>query len=566
MTPQFISRYEIKAELGRGGMATVYRAHDPRFKRDVAIKVLPAQFLNEPSLRARFEREAHAIAAIEHPAIVPVYDFGEENDLPYLVMRYMAGGSLSDRLKKGSLSLADTTAILSRLAPALDEMHARGIVHRDIKPANILFDQFSNAYLSDFGIARLTESTTTLTGEAIIGTPCYMSPEQARGDAIIDGRSDIYALGAILFEMLTGKTPYEGTTPMGIAMKHIIEPVPRILVVKADLPQGCEGIISTAMAKEKSHRFQTASAMATALDQAITNRYTTGPGARSERLAPVAPPAKIGSSVLEPVLRTTHPMTGQTAPPKKSRRVPGWTLPAGIVALLMILCSTAALLGFGAKYIGTFIGQSDKPAATVQGSGLIDPQTDDPQKVIDASIFNDDFKDSASGWKLVKLDGSIIDYYHGSLRIYVDKPQKLFTTTPGLTFTDVSLEAEATKVGGPDDNYFGLICRYQDDQNFYTFIISSEGYYAIGKVRNGTFSYLGRGDMVYNNAVNRGKTTNRLQADCIRNKLTFYANNIKLADVEDNDLREGDVGLAAGTFEVFGTEILFDNFMAGKPK
>jgi serine/threonine protein kinase len=566
MTPQFISRYEIKAELGRGGMATVYRAHDPRFKRDVAIKVLPAQFLNEPSFRARFEREAHAIAAIEHPGIVPVYDFGEENDLPYLVMRYMSGGSLCDRLKKRSLSLAETTAVLSRLAPALDEMHARGIVHRDIKPANILFDQFSNAYISDFGIARLTEATTTLTGEAIIGTPCYMSPEQARGDAIIDGRSDIYALGAILFEMLTGKTPYEGTTPMGIAMKHIIEPVPRILVVKADLPQGCEVIISTAMAKEKSHRFQTASAMATALEQAITNRYVPGTEARSERLAPISPPAKIVSSAPEPVRRTTHQMTGQTVLPKKTNRVPGWALPAGVIALLLILCSTGALLGFGAKYIGSFTDKGDKPFATVQASGPTDPLTGDPQKVTDPSIFNDDFKDPDSGWKLIKIDGSIIDYYHGSLRIYVDKPKKLFITTPGLRYTDVSLEAEATKVGGPDDNYIGLICRYQDDQNFYTFFISSEGYYAIGKVKNGTFSYLGRADMVYNNAVNRGKTTNRLQADCIRNKLTFYANNIKLADVEDNDFKDGDVGLAAGTFEIFGAEILFDNFVARKPK
>ncbi|RPI28310.1 MAG: serine/threonine protein kinase, partial [Chloroflexota bacterium] len=258
MMPERIGRYEIKSELGRGGMASVYHAHDPRFKRDVAIKVLPPQFMHDPTFRARFEREAQTIASIEHPAIVPVYDFGEENGIPYLVMRYMPGGSLADLLKNGPLSLTETARIIARLAPALDEIHVRGIIHRDLKPANILFDQYGNACLSDFGIARLSEATTTLTGEAIIGTPSYMSPEQARGDRDIDGRSDIYALGAILFEMLTGKQPYEATTPMGIAMKQITEPVPRIREVRADLPPGCEDLITKAMAKNRDERFRTA--------------------------------------------------------------------------------------------------------------------------------------------------------------------------------------------------------------------------------------------------------------------------------------------------------------------
>ncbi len=265
--PSRFGRYEIKAELGRGGMATVYHAYDPTVGRDVAVKVLPGQFLHDPAFRGRFEREAKIIASLEHSAIVPVYDFGEQDGQPFLVMRYMTGGSLSDRIKEGPLSVAEAARIFRRLAPALDQAHVRGIVHRDLKPGNILFDQYDDAYIADFGIAKLSEASMAFTGSAIIGTPAYMSPEQARGDAAIDGRSDIYALGAILFEMLTGRTPYEASTPMGLAMKHIIEPVPRILEVNPDLPPGCEAIVMRAMAKEPEHRFQLTEELADALEK-----------------------------------------------------------------------------------------------------------------------------------------------------------------------------------------------------------------------------------------------------------------------------------------------------------
>ena len=171
-----IGRYEIERELGRGGMAVVLLARDPAMKRQVAVKVLPRQFTFDPQFRARFQREAEVIAALEHPAIVPIYDFGEYDDQPYIVMRYMPGGSLADRLKRGALPLAEAARIFTRLASALDEAHARGIIHRDLKPGNILFDQRGDPYISDFGIAKLAETSTTFTGSAIIGTPAYMSP------------------------------------------------------------------------------------------------------------------------------------------------------------------------------------------------------------------------------------------------------------------------------------------------------------------------------------------------------------------------------------------------------
>jgi serine/threonine protein kinase len=206
MSKEIIGRYEIQSEIGRGGMAAVYLAYDPNFRRKVAIKLVASNLQANDIYRERFEREAHLIAKIEHPAIVPVYDYGEHDTDLYLVMRYMPGGSLSGKIREGVLTLRESAQIISQIAPALDAVHAQGIVHRDLKPGNILFDGFGNPAISDFGIAHFTAATTDLTGSAIIGTPSYMSPEQVRGEAL-DGRSDIYALGVILFEMLAGRGP-----------------------------------------------------------------------------------------------------------------------------------------------------------------------------------------------------------------------------------------------------------------------------------------------------------------------------------------------------------------------
>ena len=270
MPQEKFGRYEIKGEIGRGGMATVFHAYDPRFERDVAIKVLPHAFLHDPQFRVRFDREAKTIALLEHPAIVPVYDFGEESDQPYIVMRYMSGGSLSDRIKQGPFSTEEASQIITRLAPALDAAHARGIIHRDLKPGNVLFDQYGNAFLSDFGIARLASSpgSATLTQGAILGTPAYMSPEQIQGEEI-DGRSDLYALGVILYEMITGIQPYQSETPGKVMMMHILEPVPQITKVKPDVPPLIDAVIEKSMAKDPNQRFSTAAETAAALEDAI---------------------------------------------------------------------------------------------------------------------------------------------------------------------------------------------------------------------------------------------------------------------------------------------------------
>jgi len=261
-----IGHYEIKSELGRGGMATVYLGYDARFEREVAVKVLPAEFLHDPQFSVRFHREAKVVAALEHPAIVPVYDVGVSDEgLHYFVMRYMDGGSLADKLAEGEISLKEVARIINIIAPALDDAHAKGIVHRDLKPANILFDHRNRPYLSDFGIAKISDSQYDVTGSAIIGTPAYMSPEQAQGKKV-DGRSDIYALGTIIYRMLTGTRPYNGDTPMSMAIKHITDPTPDILKDNPNLPISATSFIYRAMEKDPDARFQTAVELAEALN------------------------------------------------------------------------------------------------------------------------------------------------------------------------------------------------------------------------------------------------------------------------------------------------------------
>ncbi|HSJ88738.1 MAG TPA: serine/threonine-protein kinase, partial [Anaerolineales bacterium] len=275
MQPEKIGIYEVRSELGRGGMATVYRVYDPRFEREVAVKVLPRELLHaDPQFRLRFEREAKIIAQLEHSAIVPVYDVGESDGQPYFVMRYMTGGSLSERIKAGIMTVEEAARILGIIAPGLDEAHSKGIIHRDIKPSNILFDRRDNPYISDFGIAKLTQAQAgNVTGSAIIGTPAYMAPEQAQGDEI-DGRADIYSLGIILYEMVTGKQPYEADTPMAVAIKHITDPVPHILNANPKLPEGMDTIIQTAMAKNKKDRYTSAVDMTNALRDLTHNNST----------------------------------------------------------------------------------------------------------------------------------------------------------------------------------------------------------------------------------------------------------------------------------------------------
>ena len=356
-------------------MATVYEANDPRFGRLVAVKVLPREFMHDPEFRGRFTREAKTIATLEHPAIVPVYDFGEEDGQPFLVMRIMRGGSLTERMLAGPISIEETSQIFKRIGSALDRAHSMGIVHRDMKPSNILFDEFDEAYLADFGIVQVTSgSSDALTASgSLVGTPAYMSPEQVYGDKQLDGRSDIYALGVILFQMLTGSPPYIADTPARMMMKHVMDPVPQVLQMRPDLPDELDNIINKAMAKERDERFPKASDLSSALtavtiQQAQPDQIQAELAAIRDELKKEATPtikATASPSPPAPTLPATElasPITPITSQPTIETRAPGNNIPKWVIGLVALL----VLMGCGA--VGAFIYSSNQSQLAEEGT------------------------------------------------------------------------------------------------------------------------------------------------------------------------------------------------------
>ncbi|MFN8371340.1 MAG: protein kinase [Anaerolineae bacterium] len=277
-----LGAYEIREEIGKGGMATVYRAHQPTVDRDVAIKVIKNSIKDDADAVQRFQREARVIARLEHPHILPIYDFDGSHEPPYIVMRFLDGGTLKDVMKQGLLPFSEVTYLIQQVASALDYAHRQGVVHRDIKPSNIMIDREGNAFVSDLGIARITAAGDgprkgiTASG-AIIGTPEYMSPEQAMGLNDVDFRADIYSLGVMLFEMLTGDLPYLAETAMGTLLKHIQSPIPKIREQQPELPEEIQEVIERALAKEADDRYESAGDMARALMQMSGSTMTAAP-------------------------------------------------------------------------------------------------------------------------------------------------------------------------------------------------------------------------------------------------------------------------------------------------
>ncbi|MCU0499387.1 MAG: protein kinase [Anaerolineae bacterium] len=265
--------YEILERIGRGGMATVYRAMQHSMNRIVAMKVLPRELMKDDINLQRFSREVNIVAQLEHRNIVPVYDHGQIDGQPYIVMRYMSAGSIDDLLRHGPLPAEKCLKILQQIAPALDYAHSRNVLHRDLKPSNVLMDANGDAFLTDFGIARIVGSEgqgLTLTTQGVVGTPSYMSPEQAQG-LTLDGRSDVYSLGIMLFEMTTGRRPFLSDTPYSIAVMQVTTPPPSPRSLNPKITIAVEQVILKSLKKKPDERYHSAEALSQTLEMAIEN-------------------------------------------------------------------------------------------------------------------------------------------------------------------------------------------------------------------------------------------------------------------------------------------------------
>jgi serine/threonine protein kinase len=369
-----IGRYEILREIGCGRSAVVYLARDPNFQREVAVKVALFKAADDPALFERFLREARAVAALEHPAIVPIYDFGEADGRPFLVMRYLSGGSLAERIRRGSFPIAETARVLQRIGAALDAAHAKGIVHRELKPSNILFDPSGEAFLTDFGIALISETVQSPTGEDILGTPLYMSPEQIRGEGKVDGRTDIYALGIVLFEMLTGKAPFQADTPSGLMMMHLANPTPRLPKNRTDLPESVNTILIRATAKEPEFRFQSASEIGNVL--AVVTAPRTGTGAKYSQTDILLQETSIARVDLESDRKESYDtllekQASRSALPVAAKSRRGWVKAGGVIlglaAVAGVIAGAAGLLHPG----GLFAPPTPSPSPTANPTATV---------------------------------------------------------------------------------------------------------------------------------------------------------------------------------------------------
>lgn len=349
---QDIGRYHIVEQLGEGGMATVYKAYDTRLERNVAIKVIRSDQAHDTAFHRRFEREAKSLAGLSHSNIVKVLDYGEYNDAPYVVMEYLPGGTLKSKLGR-PIPWMEAAQILTPIARALDYAHHHKIIHRDVKPANILINESGQPMLSDFGIAKILESegTTQLTGTGVgIGTPEYMAPEQGYGK-LVDPRADVYSLGVVFYELVTGRRPFRADTPMAVMLKHMTDPLPAPRSFIPDLPDGVEKVIFKALAKEPENRFQDMGAFADALEAL----------GRGRSVSPVS-----AAQVPKPVVR----------PPQPARKSNTWILPVGIAGGLIVVVIVCVLLGtlgypyLKARSLGTQIAGEETvtaPGGETQG-------------------------------------------------------------------------------------------------------------------------------------------------------------------------------------------------------
>ncbi len=355
-------RYEIRELLGQGGMSAVYRAYDPNLKREVAVKLIHSHLSSDPEFVRRFEAEAAAVARLSHPNIVDVYDFDHDGDTYFMVLEYLRGETLQQKLRRLNeedlrMPLEEVIGIQSQISEAVDYAHQMGIIHRDLKPANVMISPEGKAVLMDFGIVKIVgEKQHTATG-TVLGTALYMSPEQVRGEGV-DHRSDIYSLGILLYEMLSGRPPFEAESAMTVMRMHLEEPVPDIRELAPEVPEALLDILNKALAKYPAARYQTAGDLASDLRAVMAAYPTERTRSLNENAAPPSPALPPRQPAAPPA---SPPPAAEASTPAGASRSRRSCLLIGGVLLLLLLC-------LGGGIFGALSLRRNKPASPVSVS------------------------------------------------------------------------------------------------------------------------------------------------------------------------------------------------------
>jgi serine/threonine-protein kinase len=565
---QMLGSYRIISQIGRGGMANVYKAYQPSVDRDVAIKVLPSQLAGSKEFAARFQQEARIIARLEHPHILPVFDYGESDGTAYFVMRYLDTGTLKDLMESGRpLPLMDINRIFSQLADALSYAHLHGVVHRDLKPANALIDTQGNVFLTDFGIARLLESASprlTQT-DAIMGTPAYISPEQAQG-LTVDRRSDIYSLGIILYEMVTGRVPFMADTPLAVLFKQISDPLPLPSTIKPDIPKPLEQVILKALAKDPADRFATAAEFVTAWKLALERPAEVQPENKTVEPVPIQPTP----------ISASRPVT--SVPSKKTTSGAGRTI--GLLvgclagACLLVAFIGVAVFGLSRQNLVLFTAPSKTPLPLDTAAETSLPPTDTPvpdstDTPIPVSIDNlplrDDFSVERNGWGTLDNAQSKVQYENDQLRMQMYSKNYVVWSRPNDdNYENIHIEVTAINNDKNPKTAFGIVCGQQgEDWSFYYLAMTPSGEYAIIRATAGEDDvYLtNNGKWGSSSFIKKNAESYLIGADCQGDQMTLYVDGHRIASATDSAYPKGHIGLFAwsGENETSG-DVSFDDF------
>jgi len=513
-----IPGYTVLEQAGTGGMGTVYIAEQHSPRRKVAIKIL----IRTPSgeTLSNFRREAEVIAELEHPRIVPLYGYGEHEGVPYLVMRYLAGGTLSDRIPMEPHS---ASGWLTAIAEALDFAHSHEVLHRDVKPSNILMDDDGNVYLSDFGIAGTVADLET---GLPTGSAAYMAPEQGRGEGV-DQRADTYSLAVTLFETLTGEQPYTADTPIAVIARHMHYPVPSATELNPAIGQAVSEAIQRGMAKDPEDRPSSSGEFARAV--------------LKPESAPVA--AKTGSR-------------------------PKWIL--GVIALAI---GAVAIIGGGAVLGG--LGESTKeprPTATLPGS-IADSEPTSPIELTSANpgegavadvLLADDFSVAGSGFGVLSDDDGGVAYADGALDFTaLTEGVRWYSPSGRVDAADVVIEATVQLLYGPVLAKVALLCRFQDLENFTALALQADGSAAIWQIRSGETTMLQDWRTGFSGL---GETPVDLQAVCQGDELRLEVARQIVAESIDPFPIAGDVALMSGLDGQGPLKVRFDDVRVVRPQ
>ena len=546
---QMLGSYRIISQIGQGGMASVYKAYQPSMDRHVAIKVLPSQLAESKEFVARFQQEARIIARLEHPHILPVFDYGESDGVAYFVMRYLEAGTLKDRMvARRPLPLDEIDRIFTQLTDALSYAHGHGVVHRDLKPANALVDSQGNLFLTDFGIAKLLESASprlTQT-DAIMGTPAYISPEQAQARTV-DQRSDIYSLGIILYEMVTGQVPFEAETPLAIILKHVSDPLPPPSLIKKDISQTLEQVILKALAKDPTDRFETAAEFLAAWKRALNEEHERETTYR----IPEVKPASTARA------RTPAPSTSTTLKPA---RTTGW------IAGCLILACIALTVGGGGIFLASNWSTFSPATATFFPTSTNVPLPSETPIPIDFGnvLLEDDF--STENWGTLTDSDTSVEYLNDALNMNVfTKNWFVWSTPDDIDYENVHIEVTVIVNASDSNTAFGVMCNQQasSDDSYYYFAITPSAQYAISKsVANQDGSILtNNNEWGTSDLITQDASSYRLGADCGNGTLTLYVDGQQIDSISDSSYTSGGVGVFTwSALEATQTDISFDDF------